>query len=234
MSGEDAKALVRRQVLGGAVAGVTLFALHEGCGGDGDGTLEEGGTPDASPHGGKRSPDATVDSAGPKLCPAADYARQVDIADAGIEKQGTSYAFTDSCFIDTYCGQHSIILIHPVTMDAYVALSGTCTHVCKNVADDGCGPTYHPSFLKEIEAGSLDAGADADADDGSPDAADAAEDADTDAGTVLLQDVLYCSCHGAIFNALNGYVIRGPAGTRLQVLKTTESGGNVVIEIPMT
>jgi Rieske Fe-S protein len=233
MSGDDPKALLRRQVLGATVSGAVLFALHEGCGGEGVGALEDAGADDAPQHEPPHAHDATVaDSPAPKLCPAADYTRQVNIVDAGIDKQGTSYMFTDSCFIDTYCGQHQIILIHPVTMNAYVALSGTCTHECNSVAEDGCGPKYLPSFTKEIEAGALDAGLDADADDGSD--GDAEVDADIDAGTVVLQDVIYCSCHGSIFNALNGYVIRGPAGTRLQVLKTTESGGNVVIDIPKT
>jgi Rieske Fe-S protein len=233
MSGGDPKVVLRRQLLGATVSGAALFALHEGCGGENDGTLEDEGG--ALLHEPKQAHDATVvDSPAPKVCPAADYSRQVNIVDAGIEKPGTSYAFTDSCFIDTYCGQHRIILIHPVTMNAYVALSGTCTHECKNITETDCGPAYYPSFTKEIEAGALDAGLDADADDGSDGDAAADADADIDAGTVVLQDVIYCSCHGAIFNALNGYVIRGPAGTRLEVLKTSESGGYVVIDIPKT
>jgi Rieske Fe-S protein len=222
MTYDDTKPLARRQVLGAGVAGAALLALHEGCGEEGtelsgdaapdvsrdvspgfDAQVDSG---DAGDAGDAEDSSASSDSPDSGVCPPADYTRQVNIADAGIANQGTAYAFSDSCFSDTFCGLHRIILIHPVTQDVYVAMSGSCTHDCNNVPMDGCGPSYYPSFAMN------DAGA-------------------PDAGPVL-KDVVYCNCHGSIFDAITGEVIQGPAGTPLQVLKTSESGGFVDIVIP--
>jgi Rieske Fe-S protein len=195
--------LARRQVLGAGVAGATLLLVPEGCSSSG------GGPADASADVGR-----ALDTGG--TCPAAEYARSVSISSAGIAKQGTSYEFSDSCYKDPHCGQDRILLIHPLTKDVYVAMSGSCTHkCCDNTGGEG-GPTYHPSFV--VDGGSTnEAGA---------------ADASSEAGTVL-EDVLVCSCHGSMFSALDGAVLGGPATEPLQLLSTSESGGNVVVEIPM-
>jgi Rieske Fe-S protein len=223
MPHDETKPLARRQVLGAGVAGAALLALPEGCSQEGTQiVLDAGGgtSVDVSPvldvgvdsadsGDGGDTTDATG-SADSGVCPAADYTRQVNIADAGIANQGTAYAFSDSCFTDSYCGLHRIILIHPVTQDVYVAMSGSCTHDCNNVPMDGCGPTYYPSFTTD-DAGVPEAGAE---------------------GGAVLKDVIYCNCHGSVFDAVTGDVIHGPAGVPLQVLKTSESGGFVDVEIP--
>jgi Rieske Fe-S protein len=55
-----------------------------------------------------------------------------------------------------------------------------------------------------------------------------------DGGT--LKDVVYCTCHGSIFSALDGSVLSGPGGnplaTGLEVLPTCEGGGFVFVAIP--
>jgi nitrite reductase/ring-hydroxylating ferredoxin subunit len=52
----------------------------------------------------------------------------------------------------------------------------------------------------------------------------------------VLKDVVRCSCHGAVFSALDGSVIFGdgmnPLATGLQVLPTCAGGGFVFVSIP--
>lgn len=161
---------------------------------------------------------------GGSSCPSAAHSRSINIANAGIAKQGTSYEFSDSCYKDPFCGQDRILLIHPVTNDVYVAMSGSCTHeCCDNTGGEG-GPTYYPTY--GLDAGMAEASA---MESGTPEGG--APDASGEAGAVH-QDVLVCSCHGSMFSALDGSVLRGPAADPLQLLKTSESSGNVVVAIP--
>jgi nitrite reductase/ring-hydroxylating ferredoxin subunit len=252
----DEKRLARRQVLGVGVAGAALAIIPEACGSG------SGGPGDAS------SDMKSGMDTGP-ACTAADYSRQVNITDAKIAKPGTSYEFSDNCYSDPFCMQDRIILVHPVTKNAYIAMSGSCTHECCDNVDGTGGPKYYASFVVTEEAGvpegGEEAGSDATVHEGGAHEAGSLESGaleggpheggglesglpeggDHDAGIhdagvadgeeeggVTYQDVLYCDCHGSIFNALNGHVIRGPAGTPLQILKTSQSGGVVVITIP--
>jgi Rieske Fe-S protein len=167
---------------------------------------------------------------------------------AGIAKQGTSYEFTDSCYMDPNCSQGAIILVHPVTKDVFVAMSGACPHLCCAHVDGNPGPAYYAAFPPPMDAGApsteagsseagiSEAGAESGATDGGPTDGGTHETGSPDAGDsdagMVMQDVLYCDCHGSIFNALDGTVIQGPAMEPLQLLKTTESGASVLIEIP--
>lgn len=45
-------------------------------------------------------------------------------------------------------------------------------------------------------------------------------------------DVVYCSCHGSLFDALDGSVLQGPSGHGLPLLTTCEGGGYVFVSIP--
>ena len=221
MPDDETKSLARRQVLGAGIAGATLLLVPDACSSGG------GGPADASTD---ISTDVIKRMDVGSSCPPADYSRSINIARAGIANQGTSYEFSDPCYKDPHCGQDRILLIHPVTKDVYVAMSGSCTHeCCDNTLGEG-GPTYYATL--EHDAGGI-------AEAGTPEGASAeggtseggALDAATDAGTVL-QDVLVCSCHGSMFSALDGSVLAGPAADPLQLLMTHETGGNVVVVIP--
>lgn len=213
----DARPLARRQVLGAGVAWTLLWVLPEACSSSGS------GAPDAARDMGL--PDASLDA---PLCPSAPYARKVSIADAGIAKAGTSYEFTEECYSDPVCMDDRILLIHPVTKDVYIAMSGSCTHECENRSDGGCGPTYFPSMEFSVPEG------------GSPEAGEAgtheAGISDATAGEggagLVLRDIVFCGCHGAVYSAIDGSVLRGPATQPLQILDTSESGGFVVVDIP--
>jgi Rieske Fe-S protein len=268
--------LARRQVLGVGVAGAALVVLPEACGssgnpatsdasvdgqttdtstgnGDEDGTADAGmgGAVDAPPE----PPDATlVDASGG--CVQTDYTHPVNILKEGLDSPGTSFAFTDTRYLDPVCSQSRIILINPVTKTGYVALSGSCTHeCCDNDPLGSGGPMYMPlcqifadanSFsglgCQVPEAGSsVDASSDGSVDATSDASADANRDASTDAGGgaslgpqlgQILKDVLFCTCHGSIFNALNGEYIQGPAMTNLQQLEVCVGGGYVFVTIP--
>jgi Rieske Fe-S protein len=267
--------LARRQVLGVGVAGAALVVLPEACGssvnseapdagvdgrtadtsaGDGaedgaDGAEMEGAV-DASPE----PPDATlVDGSG--SCVQTDYTHPVNILKEGLDSPGTSFAFTDTRYLDPACSQSRIILINPVTKTGYVALSGSCTHECCDNAVGSGGPTYMPQCqviadgatfsglgCQVPDAGSpTDASSDASADAAGDASADASHDASTDAGGgasgglqpgQILKDVLFCTCHGSIFNALTGAVLQGPAATNLPLLDVCVGGGYVFVTIP--
>jgi Rieske Fe-S protein len=124
----------------------------------------------------------------------------------------------------------------------------------------GCCPEYYPACSYNTsdrscsvpdtdggspEAGATEAGSDAASDaaldspspdTGSPDAGDAATDAasDEDGGSVSYTDILYCPCHGSVYDAKTGEAIYGPAtGTgNLQIMKTCVGGGYVFVFIP--
>jgi Rieske Fe-S protein len=172
-------------------------------------------------------------------CAQTDYTHPVNILSAGIDSPGTSFEFTDLRYLDPACSQSQIILINPVTKTGYVALSGSCTHeCCDNVG--GGGPTYMPVCqLFADGATDLGLGCQAPPDAGSSlDASsDSSADAASDASSGLqpgqtLKDVLFCTCHGSIFNALNGEVIQGPAMSPLPQLQLCEGGGWVFVIIP--
>jgi Rieske Fe-S protein len=88
---------------------------------------------------------------------------------------------------------------------------------------------------------SSDATSDASADANRDASADANRDAGTDAGGSassgfqpgqILKDVLFCTCHGSIFNALTGMPIQGPASEPLPLLDVCVGGGYVFVTIP--
>jgi Rieske Fe-S protein len=253
MSYNHSKPLARRQVLGAGVAGAALLVIPEGC-------SSGGSAPDASADV-KRMMDAG--------CSPAEYTKQLDIASVGITKQGTSYEFSDVCYSDPFCFQDRIIVVHPVTKDVYIAMSGSCTHECCDNTEGSGGPKYYKTFVVEEEGGAPEGGPDeggpAEAGDaGKHDAAshDASEasaseasaldasthdatvhdagtpdtstpDAETEGGiSMTYTDVLFCDCHGSIYNALDGTVIRGPASQTLQLLTVSQSDGSLIITIP--
>jgi Rieske Fe-S protein len=185
----DGSTLARRDLLGAGVVGAAFFALPAGCGDSGAG---RGGTPDASkPDTSSPPPDAKSCAEGPT--------HAVSIAGAGLGSPGTSTEISDSRYADPVCGDDKILVIHPSTNSAYVAMSGSCTHFCCNDPTGFGGPAYHASL-------SL--------------------------GGKTMTDVVYCSCHGSIYNALDGAVLRGPATRGLQVLQNCVSDGFVFVEIP--
>jgi Rieske Fe-S protein len=276
--------LARRQVLGVGVAGAALVVLPEACGSSGNAATSDasvdGQTTDTSTGNGGEDgaadaemeaavdaspepPDATlVDGSG--SCVQTDYTHPVNILKEGLDSPGTSFAFTDTRYLDPACSQSRIILINPATKTGYVALSGSCPHeCCDNDPLGSGGPTYMPlcqifadaaSFsglgCQVPEAGSsadassdasVDATSDASADANRDASADASRDAGTDAGGgassgfqpgQILKDVLFCTCHGSIFNALNGEFIQGPANSNLQQLEVCVGGGYVFVTIP--
>jgi len=175
-----------------------------------------------------------VDAGG--SCAQSDQTAAVNILKAGISSPGTSYEFSDCRFVDVNCCDSAIIVIHPMTGGGgYVALSGACPHMCCD--QEGNGPTYLPSCILSIDD-CISGGWACNADAGAPDCFDAGADAAPapDGGYYpgkVLHDILFCTCHGSIFNALNGDNISGPAGgVGLQKLDTCEAGGFVFITIP--
>jgi len=156
---------------------------------------------DAAAGGG--TPDATL-AAESGSCVQTHYTRPVSIAVAGIGTSGTSIAFFDDRYLDPVCSGSRILLIHPTTREAYVALSGVCTHLCCDTTGGEGGPSYVATYPLP------------------------------DGG--VLQDVVHCSCHGALFSALDGSVVSGPGGnplaTGLEVLPTCEGAGFVFVDIP--
>jgi Rieske Fe-S protein len=251
--------LHRRQVIEAGVAGAALLVLPEACssspspsppgkdgGGGHDATVEDGPPPDTSPvdTGPPCNPTSEVDAG--TACAQNAQTAAINISKAGIGMPGTSYEFSDCRYSDPQCMQAQIILIHPVTKTGYVALSGSCPHdCCANTMGTG-GPTYIPSCTLSVDEGIIGGFACNAADAGTPDggsdaggdaAPDAAADATTDAGGGLVagqtyQDVLYCTCHGSMFSALDGSLLNGPASVGLAQLTTCEADGFVFVTIP--
>jgi nitrite reductase/ring-hydroxylating ferredoxin subunit len=222
--------LARRQVLQATLAGAALLAADACEGAPPQAVTGSGGARDAGPHDGglpealpaDAPPPADVGATGPAdagaldappeatfvdgggACAQASYTRPIAIGSSGIEAQGTSVAFYDDRYLDPVCGGSRILLIHPVTKEGFVALSGVCTHLCCDDTGGEGGPSYLPSYTPP------DGGA--------------------------LTDVVYCTCHGAVFSALDGAVVSGPGGdplaTGLEVLPTCQGGGFVFVAIP--
>jgi Rieske Fe-S protein len=223
-----------------AVDGQSTDTSTGNGGEDGAADAEMEAAVDASPE----PPDATlVDGSG--SCVQTDYTHPVNILKEGLDSPGTSFEFTDMRYVDPVCGFGRIILINPVTKTGYVALSGSCTHnCCDNDPTGSGGPIYMPLCQVFADAAANaglgceappDAGPSADA------SADAAGDASTDAGGgassgrqlgQILKDVLFCTCHGSIFNALTGMPIQGPASEPLPLLDVCVGGGYVFVTIP--
>jgi Rieske Fe-S protein len=241
--------LPRRQVIEAGVAGAALLVLPEACGstsgnevvtdaGGHDATHPDATAKDAAPPpmDANDEPDATlVDGGGACEDMQTDWTRPISIMKAGIALKGTAYAFTDTRFADIYFDEDRILLVNPLTGSGYVAMSGVCTH-------QGCSPNYFSQCIYSSaeglctapEGGVPEAGPDAEADADSPDAAkDSGADAEAGADQ-LLTDVLYCPCHGSVYNALTGVAIYGPAVItgNLQLMKTCVGGGYVFVFIP--
>jgi Rieske Fe-S protein len=248
----------RRQVIEMGVAGAALLVLPEGCGSTTTAAARHDASVDAPiKDASKEAADVSMEAASPPCktsfvdagsgCAQSDQTAAVNILKAGIDQPGTSYEFSDCRYMDPACTQDRIILINPTTKKGYVALSGSCTHDCCDNTMGGGGPIYFPVCKLSVDTNILsgflcsppDASAPEDASvDGGPDAGDASTDATSDVsegglhGGETLVDVLYCTCHGSIFNALTGDVIHFPASASLQQLSTCEADGWVFITIP--
>jgi Rieske Fe-S protein len=184
------------------------------------------------------APEATlVDGSG--TCVQTDYTHPVNILQAGIGSPGTSTEFADDRYSDPSCQGDAILVvnpINPVNKTRYVALSGSCTHDCNSVIanDGGCGPTYMPRCQVFADTNYFDGfGCRVPP----PDAgeADASQDAGAEAGVQpgqILTDVLFCTCHGSMYDAITGEVLNGPAPSPLQVLDVCVGGGFVFVRIP--
>lgn len=219
--------LARRQLLQAGLAGAALLATQEACrgastksvaidGGDAGAfdarpdtvALGEGG-PDAradgSGDGGATDapPEATLVDAG-GTCAQSDHTHPVSIAAAKIDQPGTSIAFFDDRYLDPVCSGSRILLIHPVTQEAYVALSGVCTHLCC----DFTGGEGGPSYLKAYTQG--------------------------DGGTLIdvvrcnCHGSLFSALDGSVIAGPGGNLL----ATGLEVLATCEGGGFVFVDIP--
>jgi Rieske Fe-S protein len=238
--------LPRRQVIEAGVAGAALLVLPEACGSNsGNELLPDAGGHDAThpdatgkdvappPMDANEEPDATlVDGGGACEDMQTDWTRPISIMKAGIALKGTAYAFTDPRFFDQYFAQDRILLINPLTGTGYVAMSGVCSH-------EGCSPNYFSHCIYTNEGQGLCTAPDGGVPDAGPDAEapDAAGDSgpDAEAGAEqFLTDVLYCPCHGSVYNALDGTPISGPAVMTgpLQLMKTCVGGGYVFVFIP--
>ncbi len=151
MRSDDPKPVARRQILGAGAAGAALVLLPEGCG-SASGPADAGGPHDsghdAAPPdardaneaggGGDAPTDAGSDAGS---CAMTSKTLAVNIAKEGIMAAGTAAYLSDNRYSDPACSLQNIIVIHPATMEAYVALSGACTHAC--CAGKGFGPTYY-------------------------------------------------------------------------------------------
>jgi len=212
--------LARRQLLQAGAATVALVATSRGCRSAPPGALGDAGagfrTPDARARH-DAAADARVDAsrdaelgtdatraADSRSCVQTDYTRPVSILAAGIAVAGTATSFFDDRYLDPVCAGSRILVIHPTTGAAYVAMSGVCTHLCCELTGGEGGPSYVATYALP------DGGA--------------------------LEDIVLCTCHGALFSAKDGSVISGPAGTPLgaglEVLPTCEGGGFVFVTIP--
>jgi Rieske Fe-S protein len=248
--GHEVDKVDRRQVLGAGVAGAALLVLPEACGSspgpsdagmDAKADVTKDVQPDVTPKdaAGDAEPDATlVDGGGACESEQTDWTRPINIMKAGIALKGTAYAFNDTRFSDTAFQEDRILVINPLTGTGYVAMSGVCTHM-------GCCPEYFPKCVYTTpDGGSMgfcaapteaDGGSDGGFDAGNPDAtADAAPEAGPGGGGQLMTDVLYCPCHGSVYDALTGLAIDGPAVSTgpLQIMKTCVGGGYVFVFIP--
>jgi Rieske Fe-S protein len=219
--------VARRQVLQAGITGAALLATQGACeeaprsfigdegGSEGDpGPQADTAAPvEAGADSREEGPrDAGSSDAPPEAtlvgdsgsCTQTHYTHPVSILGAAIDMPGTSTAFVDDRYLDPVCSASRILLIHPVTREAYVALSGVCTHLCCDFTGGEGGPSYLSTYTR------VDGG--------------------------VLTDVVFCTCHGSLFSALDGSVLSGPGGnplaTGLEVLSTCEGGGFVFVSIP--
>jgi Rieske Fe-S protein len=223
--------LVRRQVLQAGVAGAALLATQGACRGsaprsvaadagrgrarDGgldaqpdiaarlDAAVEAGtdGPGDAAPSDGP--PEATlVDASG--TCVQTDFTHPVSIVGAGIDAPGTSIAFFDDRYLDPVCSGSRILLIHPVTKEAYVALSGVCTHLCCDFTAGEGGPSYLATFTLS-DGGVL-----------------------SDVVHCTCHGSLFSALDGSVLSGPGG----NPLATGLEVLPTCVGGDFVFVDIP--
>lgn len=200
-------------------------------------------------------PDATLVEGGGD-CTQDDWTRPISIAETGIAAKGTAYAFNDPRFADLFWNGDRILVIHPLGGTGYVAMSGVCTH-------KGCCPQYVKScaysgplasgdtpycIVQDSDAGEgggMEGGEEAGPEAAPPEGGlDANSDGETDAVSSdassagmdggLYTDVLYCPCHGSLYDAITGNALQGPAMITgsLQLMKTCEGGGYVFVTIP--
>jgi nitrite reductase/ring-hydroxylating ferredoxin subunit len=189
----------RRQILELGAAGAALLVLPEACSsstsaGGGDASVDgppRDATVNDAPIGTTR-PCKTdfVDAGGG--CAESDQTAAVNILKAGLDKEGTSYEFSDCRYMDPACNDDRIIVIHLSKEAGYVALQGACPNECCDTTMENGGPTYFAFCTISIESSfpagfvcNVDAGAPFDAGpppDGGVDA-EAPPDAGFDAGS---------------------------------------------------
>jgi len=250
--GNEVEKVDRRQVLGAGVVGAALVVFPEACSSSSEPT--DGGIDakvdvtkdvqkDTAPAdtAADVEPDATlVDGGGACESQQTDWTRPINIMKAGIALKGTAYAFEDPRFSDMAFQEDRILVINPLTGNGYVAMSGVCTHM-------GCCPQYFKQCEYTTPGGvglcvapsEVDGGIEGGPDSGAADAPDAVADAESDAASdggppQLLTDVLWCPCHGSIYDAKTGEAIDGPAVSTgsLQTMKVCVGGGYVFVFIP--
>jgi nitrite reductase/ring-hydroxylating ferredoxin subunit len=216
--------LGRRQIL---QAGAALLVTHEACRGARPGPLvgdaEAPRRPAARPDA-TQTRDATVDArmgrdsdtgvedALPEAtlvpdggtCPQTDYTHPVSIVGANLAERGTSIAFFDDRYLDPVCSGSRILVIHPVTREAYVALSGVCTHLCCDFTGGEGGPSYVQTYTLS-DGGVLD-----------------------DVVECTCHGSLFSALDGSVLSGPGG----NPLATGLEVLPTCEGGGYVFVSIP--
>jgi Rieske Fe-S protein len=132
------------------------------------------------------------------------YTRPVSIASAGLTEPGTSTAFFDERYLDPVCSGSRVLVIHPTTQTACVALSGVCTHLCCEFTGGEGGPEYAPTFPGP-EGGLL-----------------------TDVVHCTCHGSLFSALDGSVISGPGGNRL----ATGLEVLPTCEGGGFVFVSIP--
>jgi nitrite reductase/ring-hydroxylating ferredoxin subunit len=214
--------LARRQLLQAGAATAALLATPGGCKGAPPGALGDAGggamRPDARTESDARMdarpsrssdadlPDAPDATLAPESgsCVQTNYTRPVSIVAAGIAAPGTATAFFDDRYLDPVCSGSRILVIHPTTGEAYVAMSGVCTHLCCDLTGGEGGPSYVPSYSLP-DGGVLG-----------------------DVVQCTCHGALFSAKDGSVLSGPGG----NPLATGLEVLPTCEGAGFVFVTIP--
>jgi nitrite reductase/ring-hydroxylating ferredoxin subunit len=220
--------LARRQLLQAGVAGAAFvtapfLAAQSGCRSGASRSPAEGGLtgqPDARPAGFDAAVDALprslTDADAPDSLPEATKVRdggtcvQTDYTrPVSIVAAGLGTPGTSTAFFDDR-------YLDPVCSGSRLLLIHPTTKetyvamsgVCTHLCCEFTGGEGGPSYLPSF----------------------------TGSDGAVLEDVVLCTCHGALFSALDGSVLSGPGGnplaTGLEILSTCEGGGFVFVDIP--